>query len=267
MRWGDMDAQGHVNNASFLDYLQEARVDFLLSGPQVMHDLLESGVLVVSHQVEYLAPIRAGDQPLTINLWVDAVGGSKFAIGYDLLDGDLLAGRARTALVPFDLARDSLRRLTPAEREVLLRHLAPAEPLRSLPRVRWTGGDHRFPFTVRWSDLDSYGHVNNVKFFDYVQEARIDMIRRTVGWSAEDVWLVARQDLEYLRPLDFRREPYEVGTVVAAVGRRSITLAVEVRAPESGTAYATARTVVVGVQPLTDAQREALNAIAGAVTK
>ena len=112
MRWGDMDAQGHVNNASFLDYLQEARVDFLLSGPQVMHDLLESGVLVVSHQVEYLAPIRAGDQPLTINLWVDAVGGSKFAIGYDLLDGDLLAGRARTALVPFDLARDSLRRLT-----------------------------------------------------------------------------------------------------------------------------------------------------------
>ena len=199
MRWGDMDAQGHVNNASFLDYLQEARVDFLLSGPQVMHDLLESGVLVVSHQVEYLAPIRAGDQPLTINLWVDAVGGSKFAIGYDLLDGDLLAGRARTALVPFDLARDSLRRLTPAEREVLLRHLAPAEPLRSLPRVRWTDGDHRFPFTVRWSDLDSYGHVNNVKFFDYVQEARIDMIRRTVGWSAEDVWLVARQDLEYLR--------------------------------------------------------------------
>ena len=134
MRWGDMDAQGHVNNASFLDYLQEARVDFLLSGPQVMHDLLESGVLVVSHQVEYLAPIRAGDQPLTINLWVDAVGGSRFAIGYDLLDGDLLAGRARTALVPFDLARDALRRLTAAEREVLLRHLAPAEPLRSLPR-------------------------------------------------------------------------------------------------------------------------------------
>ena len=57
MRWGDMDAQGHVNNAAYLDYLQEARVDFLLSGPPVMHDLLESGVLVVSHQVEYLAPI------------------------------------------------------------------------------------------------------------------------------------------------------------------------------------------------------------------
>ena len=39
LRWGDMDAQGHVNNAAYLDYLQEARVDFLLSGPPVMHDL------------------------------------------------------------------------------------------------------------------------------------------------------------------------------------------------------------------------------------
>ena len=36
MRWGDMDAQGHVNNAAYLDYLQEARVHFLLTGPPAM---------------------------------------------------------------------------------------------------------------------------------------------------------------------------------------------------------------------------------------
>jgi len=33
LRWGDLDAQGHVNNARFIDYLQEARADFLLGGP------------------------------------------------------------------------------------------------------------------------------------------------------------------------------------------------------------------------------------------
>ena len=32
LRWGDLDAQGHVNNAVVVDYLQEARVAFLLSG-------------------------------------------------------------------------------------------------------------------------------------------------------------------------------------------------------------------------------------------
>ena len=59
LRWGDMDAQGHVNNAAYVDYLQEARVDFLLSGSPVLHEMLNTGVVVLSHQVEYLRPIRA----------------------------------------------------------------------------------------------------------------------------------------------------------------------------------------------------------------
>ena len=64
MRWGDMDAQGHINNAAYLDYLQEARVGFLLSGSPVLHQLLDSGVLVVNHQVEYLKPVAFSDRPL-----------------------------------------------------------------------------------------------------------------------------------------------------------------------------------------------------------
>ena len=49
-RWGDLDAQGHVNNGFYVDYLQEARVHFLLTGPPEARDLLDSGVLVVSHR-------------------------------------------------------------------------------------------------------------------------------------------------------------------------------------------------------------------------
>jgi acyl-CoA thioester hydrolase len=70
MRWGDMDAQGHVNNAAYLDYLQEARVGFLLSGSPVLHHLLDSGVLVVNHQVEYLKPVAFSDQPTTATTWL-----------------------------------------------------------------------------------------------------------------------------------------------------------------------------------------------------
>ena len=259
MRWGDMDAQGHVNNAAYLDYLQEARVAFLLSGPPALHQLLDSGTLVVSHQLEYLRPIIFSERPLIIDLWVDAIGGSRFSIGYQLYDGDNLAARARSGVVPFDLARNALRRLTAEERELLGRLLAPAEPLRPLPRVGVLGNDHRYPVTVRWSDLDSYGHVNNVKYYDYVQEARINLVISALGWQPEDVWMVVRQDLEYLKPIDFRREPYEVGTAVVALGSRSFTLAVEIRDPTSSTVFATARTVVVGVSPLTDDQRSALH--------
>lgn len=271
VRWGDLDAQGHVNNGCFVDYLQEARVHFLLTGPPEARDLLDSGVLVVSHAVEYLRPVGAVDA-VTIRLWVDAVGGSRFVIGYELSDGAHLAARARTGLVPYDLAERRLRRLTSGEREFLHHHLAPAEALRPLPAAEPGGPAFRVPLGVRWSDLDSYGHVNNVKFYDYVQQARIALINHSVHWSPEtghqphrrgaSVWMVARQDVQYRAPLDFRLEPYEVATWVTGIGNRSFTVAAEIRDPDSSTVYATAGTVVVGSVPLTTDQRDALARLA-----
>jgi len=259
MRWGDLDAQGHVNNAAFLDYLQEARVDWLLAGPAEMARLLDEGVLVVSHQLEYLAPVAFGERPLTVELWPEAVGASRFAIAYEVWDGDVLAARARTAATPYDLAGGRLRRLTEVERAAFTAALEPAEPLRALARVPVAEPAHRYRLAVRWSDLDSYGHVNNVKFYDYVQEARIAVMRASLSWRPEEVWVVARQDLEYRRPMGFRTTPYEVRTSVTGLGRRSFTLAVDIRDPDTGEVFATARTVVVGEAPLTAEQRRRLS--------
>ena len=258
-----MDAQGHVNNAAYVDYLQEARVDFLVSGSPVLRQMLDTGVVVAGHQVEYLRPIRAfGNRLLDVDLWVDSVGASRFVVGYELFDGNSLAARARTTLVPFDLVTATLRRLTDGERRLLSARAARAEPLSPVPQIRWHGNDHCFPLRVRWSDLDSYGHANNVKYYDYIQEARIAFMVESVNWpserSAGDVWMVVRQDVEYLRSMDFRQELYEVGTVVAHLGNRSLTLAAEIRDPITGAVYASARTIMVGQAPLTDEQRAAL---------
>ena len=260
IRWGDLDAQGHVNNAAFLDYLQDARVDWLLAGPPEMGQLLADGVLVVSHQVEYLAPVQYGERPLTIDLWVDAVGGSRFGIAYELRDGDVLAARARTAATPFDLAGGGLRRLRPAERDAMAAALEDAPLLRVLARTAVTEPAHHYPLAVRWSDLDSYGHVNNVKYFDYLQEARIVVMHAALDWQPEEVWMVARQDVEYRRPVDFRPAPSDVLTCVSDLGNRSFALAVEIRdLAGGGELYATGRTVVVGERPLSDPQRAALS--------
>ena len=72
--------------------------------------------------------------------------------------------------------------------------------------------------------------------------------------------MVARQDVDYLAPLDFRTEPYQVRTLVTAVGTRSFTLAAEIRDPGSGTVCSSAGTVVVGTFPLSKGQHEALAA-------
>ena len=259
MRWGDLDAQGHVNNAVLLEYLQEARVEFLLTGPPVMHELLATGVLVAGHQVEYLAPISYDGTPVELELWVESVGGSRFEIGYDISHAQRLTGRARTVGVAYDLTHASLRRLLPEERAEFARHLETGEPLRRLEKIAVGKHPHLFPIRVRWSDLDSYGHVNNVKFYDYAQEARLALMAEALGFPTEgEVWVIARQDLEYHRPLDFRLQPYEVATGVADVGNRSITLSVELRDPGTDTVYATARTVLVSPSAVTDEQRTTL---------
>ena len=257
-RWGDLDAQGHLNNAVYLDHLQDARVAFLHAGEQGLADLLRTGVLVVAHEVEYLAPVEHGPDPLTVSTWIDALGASRFVVGYEILDGATLAARARTTLVPFDLDQGRVRRLNEVERAAFEGYLDPAEPLRPLAKTRPGEGAARYPLTVRWSDLDAYGHVNNVKFYDYIQEARIAVMVEALHWRSEDVWVVARQDLEYRRPMDFRAAPYEVRTCVTALGRRSFTLAADIRDSTDGTVFATARTVVVGTSPLTEEERAAL---------
>ena len=256
-----MDAQAHLNNAAFLDYLQEARVHFLLTGPPVMGELLDTGVLVVQHQIEYLQPVVYSDAGLDIELWVTSVGASRFGLAYDVRDGDRLAARARTSAVPFDLARNALRRLATDERAVLTGAMRETEPFATLRAVPTEPAGFRSPLAVRWSDLDSYGHVNNVKYFDYLQEARILLFTHALGWTGaagSEIWVLVRQDLDYRRPLDFRPSPYEVRTVISAVGNRSVTFGAEILDPTDGTVFAAARSVMVSSTVFTDAQRAAL---------
>lgn len=251
LRWGDMDAQGHVNNARFVDYLQEARADFLLSGPCAQ--LLGGGVVVASHQVEYTAPIVFSSDPVRIDLAVTAVGAAKFSLAYRISHAGLVCARARTLLCPFDFAAGTPARLEAPERAWLRSLVTDVEPLRDQPLA--TVGDRGMatPLRVRWADLDSYGHVNNTVFFDYVQEGRITfstaasahMARAGGSGPVERVWLVVRQDVRYLHQLAFRREPYEVSTAVQRVGRTSMTFASEVRDPDGTHVYARAATVVV----------------------
>ncbi|MGH3317205.1 MAG: acyl-CoA thioesterase, partial [Nocardioidaceae bacterium] len=49
-----------------------------------------------------------------------------------------------------------------------------------------TGKAHRYSCRVRWSDVDSYGHVNNVKYFEYFQEARIAFLSHLTHSGADE---------------------------------------------------------------------------------
>ncbi|WP_189170274.1 acyl-CoA thioesterase [Pilimelia anulata] len=127
LRWSDMDAYGHVNNARFLTLYEEARVAMMFVEGRVQgRPLFTAGVVVARHEIEYLRPVtydtKAADRaPATvrIELWPEDVRSASFAIRYELFDRGALANRARSVLVAYDLAAERARRLSADERAYL----------------------------------------------------------------------------------------------------------------------------------------------------
>jgi acyl-CoA thioester hydrolase len=248
-RFTDLNPGNHVDHGALIDYLQEARTEFLLGGPDPMPAMLGNGVFVTGHHVHYLAPVRYSTSGVDAEVWVDQVGGAKFSISYLLSDAGRPVARARTFLTPYDLQAGALRRLTPAERERMTAVLGEPVPVEPLGRVRTDElADARATSCrVRWADLDSYRHVNNVRYFDYFSQARLQLIAEAGPLDPGEPWMVVRQDVDYRIALDFRREPYQVRTAVTEIGDSSVAFVADISDPlDSGKrSFATARTVMV----------------------
>lgn len=124
-RWADLDAYGHVNNVTWLEYLQEARVDMLfVRAARQGAERLAGGVVVARHEVEYKKPLGFRQRPVRIEMWVSHLGSSSFTIAYDVSDVEPDGTRTRyltasTVLVPVDLATGRPRRVSAEERAVL----------------------------------------------------------------------------------------------------------------------------------------------------
>ena len=119
MRWSDMDAYGHVNNARFLTLYEEARVAmFFVDARAKGLTSFEDGIVISRHEVDYLRPVDYGDA-VRIELWISELRAASFTVDYELFDGDVLASRARSVCVPYNLAEQFPRRLTTRERDFL----------------------------------------------------------------------------------------------------------------------------------------------------
>ena len=90
---------------------------------------------------------------------------------------------------------------------------------------------HVYQCRVRFSDVDVYGHVNNVKYFEYYQEARLALMSslgREEGDGRFSI-VLARIDVDYRRPILFRTEPYAVESWISRVGSSSFDMSAEIK--------------------------------------
>jgi acyl-CoA thioester hydrolase len=241
---------------------------------------LAEGVVVVRHEVQYAAPLVFRMEPVNVELWATEIRAASFTLAYEVFDetpeGRRVYLRARTVLTPYVFETERPRRLTAEERSVLERFLDPdaPPPLRANVGVEEVPPERRhvYPCTVRFSDVDAYRHVNNVKYFEYYQEARIALMTMLgsseAGPGSTLGVVVAQIDVDYRRPIFFREEPYAVETWVARVGRSSFTIDGQVL--DRDQVLSRSRVVLVGFdaerqasRQLTDAERQALSGLPG----
>ncbi|MEU8823269.1 thioesterase family protein [Streptomyces sp. NPDC048636] len=106
---------------------------------------------------------------------------------------------------------------------------------------------HIYSCPLRWSDMDAFGHVNNVVYLRYLEEARVDFMWRLAPGDGSEAFtggvVVSRHEIDYLKPLVHRHSPVTIETWVTEIRAAYLTLRYEVK-DEDGV-YARAATRLV----------------------
>ena len=113
VRWGDLDAVGHVNNSTYLVYAQESRFAW--------SKMLE--MVVARAEVDFIAPIYTGDIYIDVEIWVNKIGTSSFGVTYEMKNGDELLAVVKTVQVTVSMDTKKSRPINDAEREFLNKYL------------------------------------------------------------------------------------------------------------------------------------------------
>lgn len=124
VRWDDLDAFGHVNNAKYLIFAQEAR--FLWATEEFSAAMRESSLIemvVARAEVEYIEPIYDGGRFVDVEITVEKIGNTSFNMHFVISDAGKIFAHIRTVQVAVSLETKKSRPLTDSEREFLSKYL------------------------------------------------------------------------------------------------------------------------------------------------
>jgi len=123
VRYGDLDPQGHVNNASYLTYLEQARISYIGSlGLWSVGSFLDIGIILADAHLTFRSAIQFG-QPVQVGVRVTRLGNKSLDMEYRLEDADtgqeLASGS--TVLVAYDYRSSTTIPLPSEWREIISR--------------------------------------------------------------------------------------------------------------------------------------------------
>jgi acyl-CoA thioester hydrolase len=104
--------------------------------------------------------------------------------------------------------------------------------------------------SIRWRDVDAFGHVNNAVYLTYLEELLTECLRPLLG----DDWVTVRAELNFRSELLLAHAGVQVEARVDRIGNSSVTFAVGIRRPD-GVIAADGQVVVVAWTPETRQSR------------
>jgi acyl-CoA thioester hydrolase len=122
VRWSDIDMYQHINHATMVTLLEEARIPFLREpfGPEIE----TIGLLIAYVHISYKAQLRLIDSPLQVTMWSKRVRSVDFTIGYEVRSvgappESKPAVIAETQLAAVHIKEQRLHRLSDGQRAYL----------------------------------------------------------------------------------------------------------------------------------------------------
>ena len=118
IRWRDMDAYGHVNNATYLTYLEECRDAWV---QRVLAPVSDVWDFVLAHvEIDYRSQLTQEDGEVIVRCSLSEIGRSSLGTREEILKRDgSVSAQARSIIVPRNPEADRSRQLTDWERSVL----------------------------------------------------------------------------------------------------------------------------------------------------
>lgn len=216
IRHDECDAYGHLNNAHYLRYMQEAA--FAASAAAGLrpadYESLGRVWLIRATTLDYLLPLSAWDE-IEVETWIEGIRGARSRRRYVFhkLDSGAVAAQGFS---DWAYLNRSTGAPIPVEPEVVAAFFPEGDPPRYPRRRKLQPSSQaqdvfRWRRRVEWRDIDPMHHLNNAAYLSYAEECAIELAR-AYGWPFER-WLeaglafVARQNsVEYLTPARFEDE-------------------------------------------------------------
>ena len=105
IRFSDIDTFGHVNNATYLTYFEEARVKFFDEVVEWGYDWSKEGVILARAKIDFVQPVHFRDD-ITIYTACHRIGTKSFDLIYQMVkfieEKEILLASATTVMVAYD---------------------------------------------------------------------------------------------------------------------------------------------------------------------